>query len=776
METEHKNISSPPPVRSVRPPARVVECLAALLLVSGWAPSRADDAPANWVTNGDLTDGTAAAGQGRRPAGWLCSEALVAATMTEADGGGYLQIRADAPPAGGAYVTQTIPYDRRGGKISGFEFSCDVKFKDCTEGPKGYMTARALLLYSTADGVLHDRLSRKFIGSSDWRGVSIPCTLPADTTKIQVLLGFHTSMGTLSVRRVRLIQVDSPRPAPDRVPGVVIKALAPGMVETDYGVARTLKVGEELWFELPGVDPAAEWYNLPDADGVFDRAFVRGSDWTDAEKARGFVVYQHPATMIAPSRHIPRRGQVLDGDRPVAMSLCAGETRSAVAIVHPLRDLPSVGIRFGELTGAAGAVIQPENLRADRVETMVYRANTYRQYVRMPRAIVRFDAMDLPAGNPSQFWIYCTAPDDARPGVYEGTASILSQGRDIGQIPLRVEVYPFKLAPVPAQWSMYFYYPPNEELLRELKYMQSLGMNSVIYSPPAQSMFDRLSIDGEEVSFDFAPDDIFMAAYKKAGYTRPVIYYPRLLLLRLVELTCPPGKQLPRAAFHTTTVPLISSEAEYPPAARRAYKRAIRLIADHAKRANWPEMILYLTDEPFETIWREFETGVSYKLAKEVCPQIKTYCTVYGTPLIEKYGRHIDYISCRGLQRAAPRPQNAEFLAACAKTGSRPWASCWPTPASSMCGAGSRETISGSSPERARAPHTRSRACGRAAAPAVSKCSGGRRAATIRTQPCRRGSAMAFSTPDTSPRSAPPSDGRRRPAGTSRRRKTNSTA
>ncbi|MCH7511231.1 MAG: hypothetical protein IIB19_02580, partial [Chloroflexi bacterium] len=49
------------------------------------------------------------------------------------------------------------------------------------------------------------------------------------------------------------------------------------------------------------------------------------------------------------------------------------------------------------------------NLRADHVETMFYRANEYRQYVEMPRAIVRFDTLDLPADHGSQFWIYCTA-------------------------------------------------------------------------------------------------------------------------------------------------------------------------------------------------------------------------------------------------------------------------------------------------------------------------------------------------------------------------------
>ena len=437
---------------------------------------RVEGAAENWVTNGDFSGAVTVAGPNRCPAGWQFgwqgSESLVVQRLKAADGTSYVQIHASEPPAGGAYVTQTIPYTRRAGKASGFEFSCDVKVDKCTQGPKGYMTARVLLLYQTADRVVHDHLARKFVGSADWTPVYIPCQLPADTTEIRILLGFHTSQGTLSVRNVRLIQVDSPRPAEGRIPGIVTTTVAPGIVETDYGVTRTLKVGEELWFELADGDAAAQWYRMPDPDGAVDSQFVRRPDWTDAEEAQGFVVYQDAERMIAPPRDVPRREQIVEGDRAVMTSLCPGETRAAGAVIHPLRDLKSVSIHFSDLRSSGGDVLGSECLRADHVETMFYRANNFRQYSRMPRAIVRFDTIDLSAGNREQFWIYCTAPDNASAGAYEGEATVLSQGKSIGRIPLRVEVYPFKLAPAFAQWSMYFYYPPNEELLREMKYMQ----------------------------------------------------------------------------------------------------------------------------------------------------------------------------------------------------------------------------------------------------------------------------------------------------------------
>ncbi len=168
-----------------------------------------------------------------------------------------------------------------------------------------------------------------------------------------------------------------------------------------------------------------------------------------------------------------------------------------------------------------------------------------------------------------------------------------------------------------------------------------------------------------------------MAAYKKAGYTRPVIYYPRLLLLRLVSLMSPADK-FAQDDFYGARIPLISTESEYPPAALEAYKKVIRSIADHAKQAGWPEFVFYLTDEPFEGMWRDAESKLSYKLAKEAAPEIKTFCTVYSPALVERYAGTIDYISCRGLQAAAPRPKNKAMREACAKAGEHLWASCWP--------------------------------------------------------------------------------------------------
>ncbi len=630
------------------------------------------------IQNGDFAGPVSVSGERECPGNWDCSPALGIKRFKDSSGAYYLRLEAKTPPVGGAYVTQTIAYDAPEGKPADYALTCDVKYDDCIPGPQGYMRARVLVLYTTSDRVLHDGDSaRYFKGTADWQRITIPCTFPPDTKQIQVLMGFHTSSGALSVRNIKLSRANL-ADLPKVLPGVVSREVGPGIIETDYGVTKTLQVAGQSWYELPDHDAASKWYRMPDTRGDYDPLFANNPAFTEAEKSRGFVVYQQPDTMVASTSGVPDRKHILDAGKPVRVSLCPGETRSAVVGVYPIKSLPACEVKFSTFTDAAGNKIAPENIRADVLESLYNRANEFQQYVKMPRVIRRFGATDLAAGEATQFWVYCTAPKGTPAGVYKGKARLLSAGDEFGAIDFQITVYPFELAQTPVHWSMYYYYLPDQDLDADLKQMQDWGMNSVIYCPPATSIFERLKVDGSgNPSFEFGPDDEFMTAYKKAGYTQPAIYYPRLLLLRLVSLLAK-DNAFPQEDFYGAKIPLISTEAEYPPAALEAYKKVIRSIADHAKQAGWPEFIFYLTDEPFEGMWRVAESGLSYRLAKEVAPEIKTFCTVYSPVLAEKFGGTIDYISSRGLQSAAPRPENKTMREACAKTGSSLWASCWP--------------------------------------------------------------------------------------------------
>ena len=709
------------------------------------------------IANGDFSGATVKRGDNRCPAGWQCTGNVVVTRPVEADGGRYVRIHANRSSHG--YVYQTVPAESLSGK--GALFQCDVRYEDCKPGPEPYMKARALVLYVGSDGGTHE-FSRSFEGTSDWQSVRMPCGFPADMKAVKVMLGLHTSSGTLCVKNVKLApdttgyalatgcvgqriaaeglrgktvllqckvrrwdctkgagpdmraralvrcsraggkavefsecfegsgdwdSVNMECRVPDDADDVTIlfgfqeaggkiqvrdvclyalgapeaRTISEGVIETDYGEGiRKLDVKGAVWYDVSEREPA------PSGELAA----------TAAERARGFVVYQRPTTKVAPAETKPGRDEVLENGQPVALSLCPGETRSAAAIVYPLKDLRMLRFVFEDLKSENGAIIPATSLRADYLSSRYYRANWYAEYAEMPRFISRFDTIDLPARNGWQFWIFCTPPEDTPGGTYTGEVALLSNEKKIGKIALQVRVSPFKLDPTPVHWSMYYYYLPGENTEAHLQWMKSWGMTSVIYSPPSSSMFERLTYEDGKVGFDFAPDDRFMEEYTKAGFTEPVIYYPRLLLLRLVELL---GEQegFKRRWFHTTWIPLIPKAEDYPPKCVEAYRDVIKLIVSHAKENNWPETVLYLTDEPDPLYdYSEAETLVSYKIAKQAAPETKTFCTIYHPDTGGRAGQYVDYWSSSGLKTTPPHPFSEKMRNASA--GKSLWATAWP--------------------------------------------------------------------------------------------------
>ena len=623
----------------------------AALFLAAWTAIPAEAAASrNFVTNGDFAASGAGAGKDARPPGWKHSPGLAVTRRTD-PGGAYLELRCDEPAT--AYLEQTIADAELAGKVALLE--CDVRYQDCESGKEFFKQATASVRHSGPAGASGE-FTRRFEGTSNWRRLVILCEFPAASQTVTVAFGFQDSSGTFCVRNVRLRVADKARketPAPDVVED---------FYSTDSATAGRLTVAGRVWYDVSDADPGIS----------------QSPAFTDADRLRGFVVYQRPNTKIAPAQTRPDRSALLDSGKPIRISQCPGETRSAVAVVYPMRPLPAVEIAFEPLVDEHGQVVAPDCLRADYVKPVAYRANWYDQYARMPRFLTRFDSMDLPAGNGSQFWIYCSVPEHTPGGVYRGKVRLLSRGQLIGDVPIEVRVYPFVLAPVPVHWSFFYYYQPDKDLPAELEYMRSLGMNSVLYSPPAEAVLNSVTVENGSPKMNFADVDRFVAAYKAAGYTEPFIYFPRLLLLRLAHLFRGDRELEYHDYFGGGKVPLLKNESDYPPAALAAYKTVIGLMAEHARAAEWPEVVLYLTDEPGLGSQTEWETAFSYRLAKEAWPGVKTACTSYRPEFIAKYGKYIDYVTAQGLHNAAPGPKNALMHDVCGKAGSNLWACEWP--------------------------------------------------------------------------------------------------
>lgn len=56
-----------------------------------------------------------------------------------------------------------------------------------------------------------------------------------------------------------------------------------------------------------------------------------------------------------------------------------------------------------------------------------------------------FVPFDLKKGRYQQYWLTYRIPGDTKPGIYKGSLAVKEKGKDLGAIPLEVEVYPFSL-------------------------------------------------------------------------------------------------------------------------------------------------------------------------------------------------------------------------------------------------------------------------------------------------------------------------------------------
>lgn len=629
----------------------------------GVSPASASRASVAGIRSNLLVNGGFAGNSGKNgcPRGWACS-GPVTLSLLQGNQGGSVDEKRGFFPGLGRYLRLTVKepslayvyQDVNPSKLAGHYIllDCMVKTTEYKAGSASDAHARVSLELGRSGGE-RSRFEQKFTGNGEWQIVRIMTQTPADLKACRVWIGFDGSSGKLDVRDMGLYVVNKP----------VETEVEPGVKEIDYGNGfRQMTVDGKTWYDRSENDPALN----------VDTQF------TDAEKSRGYVAFRRGGASVLPAINKPVRREIMKPMDSVSLSVCADELRGTPVNIYPLRPIKSLRFQFGDLTSTNGSVLPANCLRADYFETGIYRTSWYAEYAKMARMLRRFDTIDLPAGNGAQFRIYCQPPADAKPGVYTGKVILIDESGAGFPIKLKLTVRPFKLDPMPLHWSMYYYYAPDEALPDQLAMMKELGMTSVIYSPPRTSMEARLSLVDGHVKFDFAPDDEFMKAYKAAGYTLPVVHYPRLVLLRLVQLYGL-DKQFKQEWFLSGWNPVIPKAEDYPPHAVESYKEFLRMVVQHAKEASWPETILYLTDEPDPTYdYTVAEAIASYKASKEVSPSTRTYCTLYFPEAISTVGKYIDYVSCQGLMSAHGMPRNSKLLSACDAAGSTLWASEWP--------------------------------------------------------------------------------------------------
>ncbi|MEA3401045.1 MAG: DUF6067 family protein, partial [Armatimonadota bacterium] len=188
------------------------------------------------------------------------------------------------------------------------------------------------------------------------------------------------------------------------------------------------------------------------------RTHVAEFEFDLPEAPKGYVIYAgHPVDRIDPAL------EPLGKAFPEAMSIQAapGEYEAAQFTLCAARDLPSVQVTAGPLSGDAGVI------PAEQVSVQLVRRVLMRRGYWMPRKPGNYEVVSrfifpnrdfwLPKGNLKQVYLLVDVPEDTAPGEYAGTVSIEAEGAEATEMALNLTVHPIDLIqPGDKRYGMYY--------------------------------------------------------------------------------------------------------------------------------------------------------------------------------------------------------------------------------------------------------------------------------------------------------------------------------
>ena len=378
---------------------------------------------------------------------------------------------------------------------------------------------------------------------------------------------------------------------------------------------------------------------------------------TADQKAKGCVVFTRDwVERIFPNTN-PRKEEI---GRPVALFATPGEWEPACFTVRALGEpCEDVGIEIIPPKTKGGGVLPAESIRLYRLQYAWLSFGTGRGYSAgrrlkgklAPYLLAKDIATDIPADINQPYWLNVRIPDDAAPGIYEGTIRVTPKGRPATDVPLKIRVLPFKLQSPPdfvfgVYWSPIWNHMKRnqkDEVLREegrmreaqeLQDFKEHGVQSFPYG-----YYTRWDVDLEKKTVapqkpDFPGMAEAVQLWKRAGCTGPIISTPIKTLYwelarNVMKHERPKGMAYGQQWHRKDT--------DISPVVEELMAKGAKVIQDHVKKMGYPEFLYYILDESDPKLMRKL-----YSAVKRV-PGVRTYTTSGNHP--EDIGPWID-VNC----------------------------------------------------------------------------------------------------------------------------------
>ena len=238
------------------------------------------------------------------------------------------------------------------------------------------------------------------------------------------------------------------------------------------------------------------------------------------DTARGYVAFvPHWMANVYPNS-VPRPA---DLTRPLGCFACPGEYEPMAVALRALKDLDGVTCAVSDLDG-------PEHMPATAVQVRSVTCWPQRlgsswssEWRVMPELLEVRDSVQVPKDVTQEFWLILHVPEDAKPGVYAGVVTLAATNGGTLEIPMTIEVLPFRLVRNEKPVGMYWYEhevagtPARDVQVRD---MLAHGMTALTMG----RLFPKIAnVDGK-LLLDVGELRVFLQDLKALGIKGPVPY------------------------------------------------------------------------------------------------------------------------------------------------------------------------------------------------------------------------------------------------------------
>jgi Concanavalin A-like lectin/glucanases superfamily/Glycoside hydrolase 123 N-terminal domain len=319
--------------------------------------------------------------------------------------------------------------------------------------------------------------------------------------------------------------------------------------------------------------------------------------FTKADKNRGYVVFKKHWMKEVYPHTVPLKNE----RHPKILSTFAtlGEYEPLTFSIHPLQELGEVKVSVSDLKDEFGNVLDSDQID---IRYMRYIETRYamsqvpdpyavknrrftgtggggpRYYHIVPRILKPLEQLSMGKDVNRTFWLTVKVPANAKGGLYKGKIKVQPEKGKQSTIDIEVNALPFALQKPPRDYGMFFFGCDRrwDMMEKELVDMREHGMTMTgmpVFSPA----WEEVEVVDGKVKADFSEISKFMKLYERVGFSGPaaIIYHLFPSNVKMVD--------------HTPDI--------YDTQSIDIYLQLLDKTWKMAKAQNWPEIILWSSDE-----------------------------------------------------------------------------------------------------------------------------------------------------------------------------------